>query len=857
MPAGPRGPPAGRASAGRDPSRRRRRPARRTPRGVACSSVIRSSGPNGRAAVRPRAVDAASRPSTGRATGRSARRAHPSRTRRRRPRPGAIASGSRASPPGLAPQPPGDRRVGADMDRLDRRGDPGPAEPCPVVGVEQLDVLETGHQRRPAAPRTPGHRASRRQARSPIEWTCVAIPASAARRAKAATSSGWVSQIPRSVPGGSGRPSSGLDRVEQGRRPRGKRPVGEELQPAEPGAAADRPERVTAPELGRRGGRELLGADRGVDPERQVVALIERAVRRDPQAQAVLEREGARDRGRRRPRAGPGRGPAGRSPPRRPPRRPAGRDRRRAAPPTRGGRPSARPSAIAPDDPARRIGRPLVDPGDRERPRGWPTARGGRGPRGRPRARVRPARGRLRSARRPSGRCASRGPGASASGSSAASWAAAIAARPSSSVAVAGQVDPVQRQSALGQVEVGVRQPWDRDLVGIELDPSRVGVGPRLEVDRRSGEGDPAIRDPDGVDPAEPAVARERGDPAAADQQVERHQRWSQKRSGSWIGNGSARSRCESVTVETGAEPERQGDPGLRTAEMAGQDARRLAPRSPRRRGMRSRCPPRRPGSGVARTTGSPSAIAASAAARSAGSVLPDPVAATTKPSAPAAWSAAIGVPSVATVAVTRKTRVAARVAATWRRGPRASRQHDLPATDVAEGSAIQAAERVEGGGVGLRDVIGCLDRPVQDDDRADVGGRDLGRRRHPDGIGQVPRPLVAGLARRAHRPGDDDRLRARRGAGRGRTPSPRSRRCPGRRLPHRCRRGPGRPRSRVEPRRGRRAGNGSRASARGRSGRGRRSRSGPGRWRGGPRHRGRGRCRRRRGRAACRSFPR
>ena len=60
------------------------------------------------------------------------------------------------------------------------------------------------------------------------------------------------------------------------------------------------------------------------------------------------------------------------------------------------------------------------------------------------------------------------------------------------------------------------------------------------------------------------------------------------------------------------------------------------------------------------------------AAASSEGSVLPAPVAATTNPSAPAAWSAAIGVPSVATVAITRNTRAAARSVVTRRRGPRA-----------------------------------------------------------------------------------------------------------------------------------------------------------------------------------------
>jgi hypothetical protein len=52
-----------------------------------------------------------------------------------------------------------------------------------------------------------------------------------------------------------------------------------------------------------------------------------------------------------------------------------------------------------------------------------------------------------------------------------------------------------------------------------------VRVGPRLEIDRRAGEGDPAVRDPDRLDPAEAARTREGRDPAAADEDVERNQR--------------------------------------------------------------------------------------------------------------------------------------------------------------------------------------------------------------------------------------------------------------------------------------------------------------------------------------------
>ena len=120
------------------------------------------------------------------------------------------------------------------------------------------------------------------------------MPASAARRANDATSAGSVSQIPRSVPAGSGPPLLRLDGIEQGGRPRRQCPVGEELQPAEPGAAAGRADRVPAPELHRRRSRELFRPDRGMDPDRQVAALVEDAIRVDRPAQPFLERERAR-----------------------------------------------------------------------------------------------------------------------------------------------------------------------------------------------------------------------------------------------------------------------------------------------------------------------------------------------------------------------------------------------------------------------------------------------------------------------------------------------------------------------------------------------------------------------------------
>src|SRR6185369_17965464 len=85
-----------------------------------------------------------------------------------------------------------------------------------------------------------------------------------------------------------------LDRVEEGRRARCERAVGEELQPAEMGAAGIRPERVAAPQPGRGCRLDLLLADAGVDADGQRATLVERPERGDAGAEALLERQPAR-----------------------------------------------------------------------------------------------------------------------------------------------------------------------------------------------------------------------------------------------------------------------------------------------------------------------------------------------------------------------------------------------------------------------------------------------------------------------------------------------------------------------------------------------------------------------------------
>ncbi len=85
------------------------------------------------------------------------------------------------------------------------------------------------------------------------------------------------------------------------------------------------------------------------------------------------------------------------------------------------------------------------------------------------------------------------------------------------------EVDMARRHRGLCQVQVGVGQPGDRDLVRLEADALRERVGPCLEVHLGARERDPTVADPDRLDPAEPRVALERGD-AAGDQRVKGHE---------------------------------------------------------------------------------------------------------------------------------------------------------------------------------------------------------------------------------------------------------------------------------------------------------------------------------------------
>ena len=306
-PGGRRGRRAGPGRGGRGRARRRSRPDRRTRPGAPVRATAPRPARTARASAGhepSRRVTAIARPGHG-SIG-STGRVRPEREHRAgvRDRPPRVAVRLRA----VAPQPSRGRGVGAEMDRLDRGRDPGSGEPAAVVRVEQLDVLEAGHERQRAGGRLERvergpHRRSRRSrgrsSRSRRPWALVA---------SAASRSGGVMKTPRSVPAGSGLPSSAsigsrsaavrdasVPSAKSFSQPRwARRASGQSGSP------------LRSPAADRR--LDLLLADAGVDADGQRPALVERPERGDPGAQALLERQRRPDRGRRRR-------PGGRGPP--------------------------------------------------------------------------------------------------------------------------------------------------------------------------------------------------------------------------------------------------------------------------------------------------------------------------------------------------------------------------------------------------------------------------------------------------------------------------------------------------------------------------------------------------------------
>ena len=172
--------------------------------------------------------------------------------------------------------------------------------------------------------------------------------------------------------------------------------------------------------------------------------------------------------------------------------------------------PSGAPSASRRMTPPGGSGVVAVDAGRRAARPGWPAARGGRAPRARTRRPGRDrARGRRRSASGPSGRSPSRGPRARRPGRPGAAWAARIRASPSSSVARVGQVDLVgARRAHSARWRCASVRPGMATSSGSSSIRSVCGSARVSRSTSRAGEGDPAVADPDRLDPAEAGVAR-------------------------------------------------------------------------------------------------------------------------------------------------------------------------------------------------------------------------------------------------------------------------------------------------------------------------------------------------------------
>src|SRR5439155_22551492 len=238
-----------------------------------------------------------------------------------------------------------------------------------------------------------------------------------------------------------------------------------------------------------------------------------------------------------------------------------------------------------------------------------------------------------------------------------------------------GEVELAGGDRRIGQVEVGVGQAGQGDLVGREIDPSGASRRDALDVGGGAGRQDPAVPDRDRLD--DPQViegsVRERHDPTTDDEigavasPVHGAQRVETSATGS---PGSASSAAKPVRSSPAPTP---SDIAIRAfgplREPAGIAPARSQFAFPP--GNAYPLPTRPAGTRLASATGIPPRIARSAASRSPSEVLPLPVAATTMPRAPSPAAASMSEPSMPVTAVMRKTGSAATPVATCRRPAR------------------------------------------------------------------------------------------------------------------------------------------------------------------------------------------
>ena len=215
-----------------------------------------------------------------------------------------------------------------------------------------------------------------------------------------------------------------------------------------------------------------------------------------------------------------------------------------------------------------------VTPAAVERGGGSPRARGGRAPRGRPAGRARPPRGRRPSAsapQRPASQPPPLEPGVGV-GQALVAPPGSAPARPRAS-ARDPQVELGGRDGGIGQVEVGVGQARDRDLVGRERRAVACSGPARPSTSASPTRGDdPAALDRDRLDEAEavrpspasvtirPVTMRSSG--------IGRHAVIRPRP----VASASEQVR-ERRPVEPGAQAQRQGDPRLGAAQVPASSA--------------------------------------------------------------------------------------------------------------------------------------------------------------------------------------------------------------------------------------------------------------------------------------------
>ena len=457
------------------------------------------------------------------------------------------------------------------MDRLDRGRDPGPSEPPAIVRMEQLDVLEARHERHAADGRFQGIESRP----DPVVPDRVDDRRDAGGRgARRERGEALRRGDEDAALGARGERLAGLrlDRLEECRGPRGERPVGEELQPAQPGPIDTGRQRIAAPQARFDRRVDLLLPDAGVDAERQPAARREAAVGLDPAPESLLHRQRARVMDRHDPELDEPLGQRGDEP---------------VVALVAGARDVIRDEAgrrlvehpgrialvVAPDEAAGRIVCVSRNGGRDEGRTAGPERMMVVGPQRHPPPRRDPL------------EVVGRRPAAPAIGVPAVTLDPVVGGEPVVGGADQRQalverlnlreVDALESDPALGEVEVRIGQARDRDLVRVELEADGERVGPRLELDRRTGKRDAAAGDADRLDPAEPRVAGERRDPPG-DKRLERHGS-AHRADGGEVRREVLRIRDrggigeeprKSGAVQAGAKPERQGDACLRAAQV-------------------------------------------------------------------------------------------------------------------------------------------------------------------------------------------------------------------------------------------------------------------------------------------------